>query len=78
MSYWILPTSGIPMSCVTVQRLANLEQQTPKWKKKMENFDSAIETSLDINPPPLVSKFNNETDSNNQLTMTPDKEVIEE
>ena len=26
MSYWILPVSGIPISCVTVQRLTNLEQ----------------------------------------------------
>jgi hypothetical protein len=28
MSYWILPQSGIPISCTTVQRVANLEQQT--------------------------------------------------
>ena len=25
MSYWILPQSGIPISCVTVLRLTNLE-----------------------------------------------------
>ena len=38
MSYWILPPSSIPISCVTVQRLTNLEQQIPEWNKKMEHF----------------------------------------
>ena len=35
MSYWILPISGIPISCVTVQRLTNLEQQTDEWRARM-------------------------------------------
>lgn len=44
MSYWILPESGIPISCTTVQRLTNLEKQTDEYKKRMTNFDTKLET----------------------------------
>jgi hypothetical protein len=44
MSYWILPPSGIPISCNTVQRLTNLEQQTNEiWKRRMTTFDDEVE-----------------------------------
>ena len=46
MSYWILPISGIPISCTTVQRLTEMEKQTDEWKRKMEAFTDAIETKL--------------------------------
>ena len=48
MSYWILPISGIPISCVTVQRLTNLEQQTDVWKERMREYDSKIKNRLKI------------------------------
>ena len=38
MSYWVLPKSGIPISCTTVQRLTNLEKQTKEKKDLMRSF----------------------------------------
>ena len=32
MSYWILPESGILISCTTVQHITNLERQTEEYK----------------------------------------------
>jgi hypothetical protein len=43
MSYWILPKSGIPISCTTVQNLTNLEQQTDDWKRRMTQFTEVLE-----------------------------------
>ena len=42
MSYWILPKSGIPISCTTVQRLTNLEKQMDSWKFRMKQFDEDL------------------------------------
>ena len=47
MSYWILPESGIPISCSTVQRLTQLEQQTDEWKGRMASFTEAVTKRLD-------------------------------
>ena len=44
MSYWILPPSGIPISCSTVQRLTNLEQSTEEWKSRMVKFEHNLQT----------------------------------
>ena len=77
MFYQILPQSCIHISCVTVQHLPNLEQETPKWKKKMSNFDTEIERKLDINNP-LVLKFGDAKNGNHQLSMTPDRDFIKE
>ena len=38
MFYWILPISGIPVSCTTVQKLTELEKRTDEWKKRIESF----------------------------------------
>ena len=48
MSYWILTSSGHVISCVTVQRLTNADQQTDEWRKKMEQYDAKIKERLDI------------------------------
>ena len=42
MSYWILPISARPISCVTVQRLTNLEKETTIWKQRMAEFDIKV------------------------------------
>ena len=60
MSYWILPISGIPISCVTVQRLTNLEQQTDEWKGRMNNYDIKIQERLKIKDS-SVPQFSNAT-----------------
>jgi hypothetical protein len=46
MSYLILPPSGIPISCNTVQRLTNLEQQTDEWKQRMTTFNDELEAKF--------------------------------
>ena len=77
MSYWILPQSGKPISCVTVQRLTELEQDTRDWKLKMDNYDKAIHDRLDIKQPhaPIFSSI---TDTKKKLSMTNDDEFISE
>jgi hypothetical protein len=47
ISYWILPGSGIPISCTTVQRLTNLEIQTDKWKARMLTFEKNLESKFE-------------------------------
>ena len=57
MSYWVLPNSGIPIACTTVQRITNLEKQQTVWKKRIDEFNDRIQrtfntttTSIRINP----------------------------
>lgn len=47
MSYWILPASAIPISCDTVQRLTNSEQQTDEWKQRMADFTQRIKSRME-------------------------------
>ena len=42
MSYWVLPASGIPMSCTTVQRVTNLKSQTELCKNRISIYDKRI------------------------------------
>jgi hypothetical protein len=41
--YWILPESGIAISCTTVQRVTHLEKQTGEYKKRMSDFQKKLE-----------------------------------
>ena len=43
MSYWVLPESGIAMSCTTVQRVTHLEKQADEYKKQMNDFHQVLE-----------------------------------
>ena len=43
MTYWILPASGILISCGTVQRLTVLEEQTAEWKARISAFEEVSE-----------------------------------
>ena len=47
MSYWILPESGIPISCITVQRITNAELITEETKNNIDTFDARIEARMD-------------------------------
>ena len=51
MSYWILPISGIPISCVTVQRLTLLEQNTQEWQNKMTTYNQRIADRMELKIP---------------------------
>ena len=43
MSFWILPESGIIISCTTVQRISNLEKQTDEYTRRMNDFQIKLE-----------------------------------
>ena len=46
MSYWILPLSGIVISCTTVQRPTRSEKATEKLKYRMSDYDTKIAERL--------------------------------
>ena len=46
MSYWVLPNSGIPIACTTVQRITNLEKQQNVWKKWIGEFNDRIQRTF--------------------------------
>ena len=48
MSYWVLPQSGIPISCITVQRITNSELATNEYKEKLESFNLKIAKRMDV------------------------------
>ena len=47
MTYWILPESGIAISCGTVQRLTRLEQQKAEWQSRMKAFEDKLSQRFD-------------------------------
>ena len=53
MTYWILPESGIPISCSTLQRLTYLEKQTDEWKRSMESYERGLEQKFNASTAPL-------------------------
>ena len=57
MSYWILLESGIPVSCTTVQRIANLEKQTDEYKARMKDFDVKLEQKLVVKSSDLTEQI---------------------
>ena len=64
MSYWILPKSGRPVSCVTVQHVTYLEQQTDEFKIRMNDYTKGLEAKLkaksaqlDLKPEENVNVF---------------------
>lgn len=78
MSYWILTPAGHVVSCVTVQRLTNLEQQTDKWKNEMQKYDVAIEKRFDTSSS-KADKYYGEAPVWNRLTTSDvDEEFIDE
>ena len=77
MSYWILPKSGIPISCVTVQQLTNLEKETDIWKQRMSQFDTFINERLTVKNSALP-KFDDIDLTDYRLSTEADKEFIEE
>lgn len=50
MSYWILPESGIPISCTTVQPLSFLDQDTTHIKTLMEQYNQKIHSKFETQP----------------------------
>ena len=50
MSYWIIPTSGIPISCTTVQKLTELEKQTDEGKGEWIHLHNQLRRKWEIQP----------------------------
>ena len=48
ISYWVLPESGIEMSCTKVQRVTHLENQTEEYKKRMNDFQQGLEVKWQV------------------------------
>ena len=42
MSYWVIPSSGIPIAQNIVQRVTNLEAQTEQCRRRFEAYDKRI------------------------------------
>ena len=47
MSYWILPKSGIPISCTTVQRMPLNEFSRDEIQKQIAEYESGLEKRLE-------------------------------
>ena len=77
MSFWILPVSGVPISCVTVQALTTVEQNTKEWQDRMIDYDSRIKESLQLKNLPLLP-YNKRSKGDTQLSLEQDKELLEE
>ena len=77
MSFWILPISGIPISCVTVQALTPAEQNTKEWQDRMIEYDSRIKERLKLKNIPKLP-YDNKCEGDIQLSLTQDKEFLEE
>ena len=67
MSYWILPVSGIVISCTTVQRLTRSEKAT-EWKSRMSDYDTKISERLDVKKSDLMMQAQG-TDLCNKLSI---------
>ena len=77
MSYWVLTISGHVISVTTIQRLTFIEKTTDEWKKRMNDYDNAIELRMDakntlINVAPDIPEWNRLSLEDN------DKEFAEE
>ena len=49
ITYWILPESGIPISCGTVQLLTVLKEQTEELKARISAFGEGLEHKFNAN-----------------------------
>ena len=58
MSYWILPESGIPISCTTVQPMYHIDKQTDENKQRMQSFDEKIRVKFNAPAPVPVKNTN--------------------
>ena len=54
MTYWILPASGIPILCGTIQRLTVLEEQTSEWKSRISAFEEGLEQKFNANSDGII------------------------
>ena len=56
MSYWILPPSGIPVSCVTVQRVTNMEKTTDEMIARVKAYDDGLQSRWEAKSADISNK----------------------
>lgn len=56
MTYWILPKSGIPVSCDTVQRVTHAEMQTDACKQRIDEWNKGTKPILEATSSIIVDK----------------------
>ena len=79
MSYWILPESGIVMSCTTVQRVTHLEKQTDEYKKRMNDFQKTLDEKLLLDSSIIPGKVTHDIPSSLMLSLeNEDDEFLDE
>ena len=76
MCYWILPETGIPISCTTVQRMPELDKQDEVMKEKMKVFDQKVKDILDVQDD-LLPEWS-ELKQHQRLALEEDPEFLEE
>jgi hypothetical protein len=47
MSYWVLPMSAIPISCVNVQRMTEEEQRKDEYKEAISEYNEGLKRRLE-------------------------------
>ena len=77
MSYWILTKHGKVISCTTVQRLTQLEQQTDEWQTRMKKYDTDIVARIE-NVNNVLLNVNDAPQWNRLTTDEYDADFIEE
>ena len=78
MSYWILPVSGIVISCTTVQRLTRFDKATDDWKAIMSDYNTRISERLDVKNSDLTKQAQGIYQWNKLSIAYEDPEVLEE
>lgn len=78
MSYWILPSSGIPISCCTVQRLTNAERQTDEWKQKISNYEEKLKRKWEANIDIPINQIPQSEIQNNLISFEEESEMFKE
>jgi hypothetical protein len=59
MSYWLLPSSGIPISATTVQRMTNDEKSTEEMQKRMKHYEDQLQTVFEAKSADLTAALRN-------------------
>jgi hypothetical protein len=59
MSYWLLPSSGIPISATTVQRMTNDKKSTEEMQKRMKHYEDQLQTVFEAKLADLTATLRN-------------------
>ena len=59
MSYWILPSSAIPISATTVQRLTNDERCTDEMKRRMNEYEDKVKSTFETQSADVTNTLRN-------------------